>query len=146
MWGVSLPRVTLRYEVSAPGGRLWVVRVVWWPRSRFYRDQMAFIDRGNATLGWGASVAFFGVLAKGIVWPLVLLARIVLRRSWLVEAYPHREAQFEGFAWRVVGLHRSAEAVEQIATGISNGNRSPAPAHAQPVPFDRPHERRRFVL
>ena len=132
--------------MTAPDGRAWIVRVVWWPRSQFYRDQMAYIDRGNPTLGWGASGAIFGVLVKGFVWPLVLLLRIVLGRSWLIEAYPRDKAHFEGFAWQIVGARRSAEVVEQIADGISNGNRSPAPHDARPVPFDRPHKRRRFAL
>jgi hypothetical protein len=138
--------VSARSEVTAPDGRPWIVRLVWWPRSTFYRDQMAFIDRGNPTLGWGASAALFSVLAKGVVWPIVLLLRVVLRRSWLIEAYPRGQAHFEGFAWRVVGAHRSAEIVERIASGISNGDRSPAPPDARPVAFDRPPERRRFAL
>jgi hypothetical protein len=88
----------------------------------------------GAFSGLGPVVGFLFDAITVTAWPLVLALRILLRRSWLIEAYSVTD-DFEGAAWEVHGLGSSRSAVDAIAEGIKAGNRRPAPPGASPVHF-----------
>lgn len=117
----------MKRRVLAPDGRAWVVQLVWWPRPG------ASAEARDAGLYGGAGL--FGSLIDAIhvvLWPLVLVYRLVFRRPWLIEAF-RSDNDADGAAWRVHGLAAGVSAVEAIATGIEAGNGDPAPPGASPA-------------
>jgi hypothetical protein len=122
----------MKRRAIAPDGRSWVVQLVWWPRPG------AFQATGDADIvgGWGVPqlLGLFVDAIHIVLWPLVFALRVVLRRTWLIEAF-QSDNHAEGAAWCVRGLGASASAVGAIATGIEAGNRDPAPPGASPTHF-----------
>lgn len=132
--------------------------VAWQPRWRGKREMPDRVGRLDLEHGSGCApdsledVLFFlgavvvVVLFFVFVWPLLLVivelvllallvllgvvARVVLRRPWIVEATP---ASGPGrFRWKVVGLRRSGEVVDEVAAQLSAGIRSIQVPDAEP--------------
>lgn len=146
--------------VSSPDGNRWYVRRVWVPWRPKWRgrkpDLPEALDLEHAS---GCAVdsfddvlavvgiVIFVVLFFVFVWPLLFvivevlalavlvllggLARIVLRRPWIVEATP---ATGTGrFRWKVVGWRRSGEVVDEVAAQLAAGIRSIHVPDAEPA-------------
>jgi len=137
----------MKRRITAPDGHEWVVQLVWWPRvsqgslnfeAAAGRESQLTGREISYGAGWGSGLGpVLGLLADAItlvLWPFVLALRVLLRRRWLIEAFPVAD-NFDGAAWKVRGLRASRAAVDAIAGGIAAGNRHPAPAGALPTHF-----------
>lgn len=134
--------------VSSPDGNRWYVRRVWLPwrpkwRGRRKKPELRVNDRVEDAAGclfdWDVLLVIVALLvAVFFAWPLLLalaelavlgllallgvLARVILRRPWIVEATP---ATGPGrWRWKVVGWRRSGEVVELVAAQLGTGARS----------------------
>ncbi len=142
--------------VSSPDGNRWYVRRVWLPwrpkwRGRRKKPELQVNDRVEDAVGclldWEALLVIVAVLlAFYFVWPVLValaevavlvvlvllgaLARVVLRRPWIVEATP---ATGPGrFRWKVVGWRHSGEVVDQVAEQLAAGASSIGVPGAEP--------------
>ncbi|HEX2040128.1 MAG TPA: hypothetical protein VHF47_10400 [Acidimicrobiales bacterium] len=144
--------------VSSPDGNRWYVRRVWlpwrprWRRPRADSTDLNLVDPSGClddTVGAVVAIVAGVVLAVLFVIfvvpvlitlfevALVLLlaaagamARIVLRRPWVVEATP---ATGSGcFRWKVVGWRRSGEVVDEVARRLAAGERPLSVPGAEP--------------
>lgn len=139
--------------VSSPDGNRWYVRRVWLPWRPTWRRRRKKVrldtdhpleDAVGCVLD--IETALIGVallLAAYFVWPVLvalaelvllallgMLARVLLRRPWIVEATP---ATGRGrFRWKVVGWRRSGEVVDAVAERLSSGDRSVSVPGAEP--------------
>lgn len=145
--------------VSSPDGNRWYVRRVWLPWRPKWRGKRQMPDRlGDLADPAGClpesvedvvlllAAVVVVVLFFVFVWPLLLvvfelfllvllvllgvLARVVFRRPWIVEATP---ATGPGrLRWKVVGWRRSGEVVELVAAQLGTGARSIHVPDAEP--------------
>ena len=139
----------MKRRVQAQDSRWWTVQRVWWPRpGQTAIATGAALDStaGSRYGGGGAALGLIFDAALVVVWPVVLLLRVLLHRPWIVEAFPDDNLGVEGAAWAVKGLGASAACVDAVAAGIRAGDRSPAPASARSVRFRRKLRAERFRL
>lgn len=79
---------------------------------------------------WPLLIALVEIVLLVLLVLLGVLARVVLRRPWIVEATP---ATGQGrFRWKVVGWRRSGEVVDQVADQLAAGVRSVGVPGAEP--------------
>ena len=80
-------------------------------------------------------LAVIDLLALMLLTALGVVARVVFRRPWMVEAVGPDEVRR---TWRIVGWRASREAVDSIADGLAHGAPPPRGHEAAPPPAASP--------